>query len=537
MRGQSHQVRGGRGHCGKSANSVEIAAEWEIKMYGNQKLIARRRTVDAGFIADGVEADRAVLWESGKPAGAGPKAGPDGDVTAGSGSASIADSRLLHSFFEEAAEIVRAVDQNARSWWRDRENEAYRQNLVEQLHTLKGGAQLCGLRELSEFVHRFEGFLMETRQSGLRLIGDVFRELLVRQIHLVRNLKRARESSGIGPIPPVVVEPGTRVAFGKLRHRLNAVVRQRGEALGKPVELLWVNAETVFDAGVLRRLVMPLEHVLRDAVHHGIELPERRRVLDKRATGRIELCVRVNGDEALIEVRDDGAGVDAARVRELAVTGGLLAGNGGLGDRDCAQFVFAPGLSTEERVWELCGRGLGLSAAWTGVARLGGRMRVSYRAGLGSTFVARVPREAEVERALTFTVRGDRYAVLDRALEEFIHIGPNEAEKLIHDRVFEHGGIAWEMHFPGEYLGYGRPRGHNDTDAIALLVRCGGRRIAFYGDAVEGRCDVLIRHAVRGRGGSAGVSLATLLHDGSLVVLLNPARLAGPGKKPMVPTT
>ena len=304
--------------------------------------------------------------------------------------------------------------------------------------------------------------------------------------------------------------------------RLEAGVRRLGRMLGKPVELRAGEIDLELDAGVARQLVMALEHVLRDAVCHGIEKPGRRRALGKAASGRIRLEALQRNGYLVIEIEDDGCGIDVSRIRELAGANGLLARDSKLGEADCAQYVFAAGLSTVERPGSACGRGMGLSAARAGIARLGGRIAVDFRPGCGARFVVRVPGEIHVEPAWVFSVRNDPYAVLDDAVEETVPVTPETVCKAAADGLFECCGERWEFRAPGELPGGPGLPGGGFAGGAVLLLRRGERRVALYADAHLHRQKLIVGGSVRGAETLAGVTLATLLEDGSLVALLNP---------------
>ena len=312
------------------------------------------------------------------------------------------DGELLFDFLEEAEDIVRSVDRYVRAWRGDPQNPLYPQNLQESLHILKGGALLCGFYDICRLVHQLEDLLSEFRRPNRR-VGELFSPRTRRPARrIVAPVESRREKSRIGPGR----ERGAGAGCGDSR-KSNAAKAQGQRPTARP------NVGQVGRAArrrrglrsgrwVVRRLAMALENVLSDAVCHGIESPRRRFALGKAATGRIDLRISRREDSLVIEVEDDGRGIDAARVRELAGASGLLAGDAELADADCAQFVFAPGLSTSGRIRPACGRGMGLSATRTGIARLGGRIAVDYRPGWGARFVARIPMGIRVERAWIF---------------------------------------------------------------------------------------------------------------------------------------
>ena len=543
------------------------------------------------------------------------------------------DEEILIEFLEEAVDLVRSIDGHRRSWAGDLENPLYPQSLLENLHTLKGGALLCGLSEICDLVHRLEDLLAGYRLPGWRVDEAVLAALNSQRDRLYRLLALEREKAGLGRVANdrrrrvaseepgqaaseesdqvasegsdrAVIEGSGRAAneglgrapdagsaraaneawdhaankglrhaanegparavnqgwgltakegqgrianeglgreatlpLGRVLQRLDAGVQLLGRMLGKPVELRAGGIDPALDAGVMRRLVMALEEVLRDAVCHGIESPEHRRASGKPETGHIDLRFARRGDDLVVSIEDDGRGIDADRVRELAGLGRLLAEDVELRDADSVQFVFAPGLSTFPQVGPAAGRGMGLSAARTGIARLGGRVAVDYRPGTGARFVARIPWGIRIEGAWTFLSRNDRYAIPENIVEEAAPIAAEIRQEAAGSGIFKHAGCDWEFRFPGELLGYDHAGGEVSADGTTLLLRCGERRIALYAGAMPDRRDLVIGAAGSDAEVVPGTSLATLLDDGSLVVLLNPCALLDSGGNPTPDTS
>ncbi len=428
-------------------------------------------------------------------------------------------------FLDEAFELVGSIDWLARAWADNPENHRYPQSLLENLHTLKGGALLCGLSEVCERVHQLEDLLAEFQDPGRKAEETLFVELNAQRDRLSALLRVAGENSAMDPAANSAPGRDRMVSVAQVLPRLEAGVQLMAHMLGKAVELHADDTDLALETGVARRLAMALEHVLRDAVCHGIEAPEHRRANGKPELGRIDVRVSRQDDELVISVEDDGQGIDVARIRELARVRGLLAGDAEVRDADCAQVVFAPGLSTSEQVGPAFGRGVGLSAARTGIARLGGRMWVDFLPVSGARFVMRIPWGIRIVGAWTMLVRKDRYAVPDDLVEEDVPVQPGTLQGMAHGGVFEHAGAAWELWFPGELLGFGRAGGARPADGALLLLRCRGRRIALYAAVARRRQDIVVGAAQYGAQDGAGASLATLSDDGSPVVLLNPCAL------------
>lgn len=188
------------------------------------------------------------------------------------------------------------------------------------------------------------------------------------------------------------------VPFSRLLPRLRRIVRQTAGELGKDVEFHAYNAEGELDRNLLERMIPPLEHMLRNAVDHGIESKELRKNYGKPVTGRIDLRLSREGGDVVIEIGDDGTGIDVEAVRAKAVERGLMADDAKLRDDEICQFVLAPGFSTAKVVTQISGRGVGLDVVHSEVKKLGGSIQIASREGHGSRFIIRVPFTVSVNR-------------------------------------------------------------------------------------------------------------------------------------------
>ena len=499
----------------------------QLPMGGKSERGAIREIADAESVAGRVVSADADPPSPERVAAGGTPADPVENRPANGKLKRSVDPELLRSFFEESAEIVRAIDRNVLGWASEPDNLLYRQNLLECLHTLKGGAQLCALHELGDLVHRLEGFLVEIQVSNARVVAGALRELRTHRSRLAQMLKLASRPADMYAARDPALKACASVPFSQLLSRLKAVVQLVADTVGKLVQFRTDTEGVELNGAVLRRLAMPLEHVLCNAVTHGIESPERRRAGNKSATGWIDLHAEVQGRDLVIEIEDDGRGIDAAQVRDQAMAGGTLAKDACLHAAQTAQFVFAPGISTAQNVSRTYGRGIGLSAAQAGVSRLWGCMEACFRPGRGASFRVRMAREAWIQRALLFSVRNDRYAIADSVVDEVVPVTPRAMEKLTARGAFEYRGVSWELCYLPDLLGYRSAERPGSDDSIVLLAACGERRLALHVDAAGERCDVLVRRSKDSTSHGGVASLATLLDDGGLVVILEPRALPG----------
>jgi len=181
------------------------------------------------------------------------------------------------------------------------------------------------------------------------------------------------------------------VPFERMLPRLKRIVRQVAQELGKDVEFVVGNAEGEMDRNVLERMVAPLEHMLRNAVDHGLESREARLLAGKPEKGRVTLDLTHEGGDIVFDLRDDGAGVSLDAVRRKAIKRGLLAADQEISDHDVLQFILQPGFSTAEKITQISGRGVGMDVVHEEVRQLGGSMFIDSIAGAGVHFRIRLP--------------------------------------------------------------------------------------------------------------------------------------------------
>lgn len=631
------------------------------------------------------------------------------------------DEDLIHVFFEESEEISEELERNIVSWAGERENRLYMENLLRSLHTLKGGARLCGLARLGDQAHDFESMVIEVQENNRPIDDDLFGHLharydaLTEQLALMQaqvtgtpaDLQAAAEEisadpeqpaefatveaaaeerpsetpvAAVTPLREVAAEPSqseeapapaapiverqpqemvrvsstlleqlvnlagessilrarieqgmsdfggaldemettierlreqlrrleiemetqilyrherndgsqyenfdplemdrysqlqqlsrglsesasdmldlketllfksresetlllqqarintelqeglmrTRmVPFSRLLPRLRRIVRQVASELDKDVELHLQNAEGVLDRNLLERMVPPLEHMLRNAVDHGIEAAEMRRKHGKPATGRIDLRLIREGGDVVIDISDDGAGIDAESIRRKAVERGLMLDDAPLSDEEVLQFVLAAGFSTAKSVTQISGRGVGLDVVNSEVKQLGGSVNISSSPGKGSRFIVRVPFTVSVNRALMVSVGEDQYAIPLNTIEGVVLLSPEQLQGLYggENKSFEYAGVPYRVRYLGQYLGREYQVSDAGQDGVPLvLVRSGDHAVAILVDQVLGSREIVVKGLGPQFAGVGGISGATILGDGSVVVILD----------------
>jgi chemosensory pili system protein ChpA (sensor histidine kinase/response regulator) len=315
------------------------------------------------------------------------------------------------------------------------------------------------------------------------------------------------------------------VPFERMLPRLKRIVRQVSSELGKDVEFIVGNAEGEMDRNVLERMAAPLEHMLRNAVDHGLESAEVRIAAGKPAQGRITLDLSREGGDIIFDIRDDGAGVPLDAVRSKAIKRGLLAPDSDISDRDVLQFILQPGFSTAEKITQISGRGVGMDVVHEEVRQLGGSMSIDSVPGQGVHFRIRLPFTVSVNRALMVQCFDDQYAIPLNTIDGIVRVLPNELEG--HYRLdpptYKYAGQDYELCYLGELLKTShRPKLLGQSLPLpVLLVQCNERHIAVQVDSMAGTREIVVKSLGPQFAAVQGLSGATILGDGRVVLILD----------------
>ncbi|WP_296235163.1 Hpt domain-containing protein [Pseudomonas sp. UBA4617] len=315
------------------------------------------------------------------------------------------------------------------------------------------------------------------------------------------------------------------VPFERLVPRLQRVVRQVASELGKQVELVVGNAEGELDRSVLERMVAPLEHMLRNAVDHGLESREMRLAAGKPEQGTIHLNLLHEGADIVIEMTDDGAGVPLEAVRRKAIKRGLLDPQAHLSDHEILQFILRPGFSTAEKITQISGRGLGMDVVHEEVKQLGGSMSIESAQGKGARFLIRLPFTVSVNRALMVHLGEEQYAIPLNTIEGIVRVPPAELAACyqLDTPRYEYAGHEYELRYLGELLqGMPRPALLGQSVPLpVLLVHSQEQSFAIQADALSPSREIVVKSLGPQFAAVAGLSGATLLGDGRVVLILD----------------
>lgn len=320
------------------------------------------------------------------------------------------------------------------------------------------------------------------------------------------------------------------VPFSRLLPRLQRIVRQVGRELSKPVNLEVRDAEGELDRNILERMIPPLEHMLRNAVDHGIESAELRADRGKPAAGTITLRLAREGGEILVEVSDDGGGIDASVIRRKAIEKGLLDADAEISEEELLGFVMAPGFSTAAAVTQISGRGVGMDVVNSEVRQMGGSISIASVVGEGTRFTVRLPFTVSINRALMVMIGDDEYALPLNTIEGIVRVSPQQLKSQYESDSpgFNYAGRSYALSYLGTWLGHGAPV-REDVQALpVLMVRSGDQGRAVHVDGVAGSREIVVKSLGPQFVGVQGVSGATILGDGRVVVILDlPSLLRG----------
>lgn len=315
------------------------------------------------------------------------------------------------------------------------------------------------------------------------------------------------------------------VPLNTLAERLYRIVRQSAKETGRRAQLELEGGQTELDRAMLDKVAASLEHLVRNAVAHGVEAPSVRLAANKPEYGEIHLSARQEGNEIVISLADDGAGVDSEAVRKRAISLGWLQPDADIGPEQVEAFLFRSGFSTAPAVTELAGRGVGLDVVKNEIAGIGGRVRMHSEPGRGTRFTLRLP----LTLALTQVVlarAGDQTWALPANLVTLIREVRVEQMHALHEQGYlDLGGEIFPLRTLAELVDC-KPQPAEGRLRTVLLLQAGNTRLALRVDTLEGNFEAVVKPIGPQIARLSGISGATVLGDGRVALILNPFLLA-----------
>ena len=325
------------------------------------------------------------------------------------------------------------------------------------------------------------------------------------------------------------------VPFASISDRLYRVARQTAKELDKRVNLEIRGGSTEIDRGVLERMGGPFEHLVRNAIVHGLESPQQRAAAGKRETGELSIEVRQEGNEIIVVCADDGAGLALDRIRARAIERELLADDQPVTERELMDLIFTPGFSTASEVTELAGRGVGMDVVRNELASFGGRISLSTEAGRGTRFTLYLPLTLAVTQVVLATVGSRRYALPSGMVEQVRRLKPAALEQALRQGEVDAPGIGSVVLRPlAQLLGEDVVL-HQGRQAPIVVLRAGEDRLAVSADDVSSNQEVVVKSVGAQVSRLAGILGATILGNGEIVLIVNPVQLISRSPEPWQP--
>ncbi|MES2757603.1 MAG: Hpt domain-containing protein [Pseudomonadota bacterium] len=368
------------------------------------------------------------------------------------------------------------------------------------------------LQELTRMMAESVNDVASFHESLSRTV-DAASADLVQQSRLTRDLQR--DLMRVRMVP-----------FSSLSERLFRVARQSAKELDKRVNLDIRGSSVEIDRSVLEQMAAPFEHLLRNAIVHGIESRERRGASGKAETGELLVQVSQQGNEVVIEFTDDGAGLDLAKIRAKARAAGLLAEGIEISDHEASDLIFEPGFSTADTLTELAGRGVGMDVVRSEAQALGGRVAISSEPGKGARFTIHLPLTLAVTQVVLTTSGGKTYALPSILVEQVLQMKEAALAAAQAAGSVQFQGHKVALHYLPALLGDASARPPAQRSSPVMILKSGVDRLAVQVDDVQGNREVVIKNIGPQLSRMIGISGATVLGSGEIVLILNPVALS-----------
>jgi chemosensory pili system protein ChpA (sensor histidine kinase/response regulator) len=317
------------------------------------------------------------------------------------------------------------------------------------------------------------------------------------------------------------------VPFDSLVPSLRRTLRQAAQELNKRAQLKVEGAQGEMDRNLLERMKAPFEHMMRNALAHGIESPEERLVANKPLDGTVGIQVSREATEVVLRVSDDGRGLDRDAIRRKAIERGILKPDVQLSDRDLYGFILETGFSTAEQVTQLAGRGVGMDVVHNEIKQLGGSLAIDSRQGVGTTFVIRLPFTLAVTQAILVRLGEGTYAVPMSSVQGVVRIARSDLDRRLAeaDPSYAYAGEDYLIYELSNLLNVAQSRMSDETQMPLLMTRTGDQRAAVRVDAVIGSREIVVKSVGPQISSVPGIFGATIMGDGSVVMILDLAPL------------
>jgi chemosensory pili system protein ChpA (sensor histidine kinase/response regulator) len=438
------------------------------------------------------------------------------------GEVSIMRSRMdreMQNFKQSSADLTDSIGR-MRAYLRELEIEAEtqmqsRMSLLQEAHETFDPLEFDRFTRLQELTRMMAESVNDvaTIQHGLLLNLDQTDAALQQQNRMNRELQQGL--MGIRMLP-----------FATISERLQRIVRQTARELNKRVEMTIEGENIELDRGVLDKMGAPLEHLLRNAVAHGLESTEERKKLGKPEAGQIKLKVSLENDEITLVVTDDGAGINLVKVKQKAIEKGLLTSSQDVSDQALMAVIFEPGFSTADTVSQIAGRGVGLDAVRSDIAALSGRIDVSNVTGMGAMFNVYLPVTLSVAQVIMARVGNKMFAIPSVMVEQVQKLKQADLLSAYQAHNISWAGRDYPLHYLSKLIGDVEHVAQQHIYTPVVLLRSGTYRTALHVDEIIGNQEIVMKQIGTQLARVPGMIGATVLGDGVIVLVINPVQLA-----------
>ncbi len=312
------------------------------------------------------------------------------------------------------------------------------------------------------------------------------------------------------------------VPFTKISPRLQRIARLTARELHKKVDFIIKGEEIEFERTVLNRIVAPLEHMLRNAIDHGIEEAKTRQEAGKPSEAKITIALSREGAELIIKLSDDGAGLNLPKIRQKAEKRGLIKPETVINDQELMQFVLEHGFSTADKLTPTSGRGVGMDVAYSEIKQLGGSLRIHSKTNEGTTFDIRLPLSLTITQALLVHIGEETMAIPMNHVDAVMRVPRAEvigkADEVHYYKYMDNNYRIFNL---GELLGFSQMNSDEISVIPMLLAHVADRRVALLVDGIEGSKEIVVKSVGAQIGAIRWLAGATILGDGRVVLILD----------------
>ncbi|CAG9296180.1 chemotaxis protein CheA [Celerinatantimonas diazotrophica] len=309
----------------------------------------------------------------------------------------------------------------------------------------------------------------------------------------------------------------------KVFGRFPRVVRDLARSLKKDINLVMVGEETDLDKNLVEALADPLVHLVRNSVDHGIEMPDVREAAGKPRTGVITLSASQEGDHILLQIADDGAGMDPEKLKSIAIERGVMDADAAarMSDNEAYNLIFAPGFSTKKEISDISGRGVGMDVVKTGITKLNGQIDIDSHQGVGTTLRIKVPLTLAILPTLMVSVGEQIFALPLTSVNEIFHLDLTKTNVVDGQETVIVRDKPIPLFYLQSWLIRNHPKGSKPKDGHVVVVQVNTLQVGFVVDSLIGQEEVVIKALDQLLHGTPGMAGATITSDGRIALILD----------------